>query len=81
MDLSESYLLHVFPPWILKGMPGRHLQVVKHTENALVSRQFTSGTTEHGKSSPQVQTEFDLFILLDQCLLFCYWNKLDMYSS
>lgn len=36
MDLSESYLLHVFHPRVLKGMPGRHLQVVKHTENAIV---------------------------------------------
>ena len=72
MDLSESYLLHVFHPRVLKGMPGRHLQVVKHTENTVVSDQSTSVTTEHGMSSPQVQTEFNLLILLDQCLLFCY---------
>ena len=76
MDLSESYLLHLFPLRSLKGIPGRHLQVGKHTENAIVSDQFTSGTAEHGESSPQVQTEFGLFILVDQCLLFCYWNKL-----
>ena len=72
MDLSESYLLHLFPLRSLKGIPGRHLQVGKHTENAIVSDQFTSGTAEHGESSPQVQTEFGLFILVDQCLLFCY---------